>query len=90
MELAARLGKAQSFVSRLETGKVMETPGPDVLAALARELDVSVAEMLYALGYDLGEAPVPPRELPDDLSPADREAVLKYARYLAESSTQTA
>lgn len=84
-QLAAKIGKQPSYVSRLENGTAKETPPPDVLEALSRELGVSVAEMLESIGYDIDAQPTV-RELPDSLTPAQREAVLSYARYLVERS----
>lgn len=55
-ELADSLGRPQSFVSRLETGRFVETPPPDVMAALRDQIGVTVEAQLLALGYEFDEA----------------------------------
>src|SRR5688572_16058801 len=64
-ELAQRIGRQPSLISRLETGAYKDTPPPDILAALERELGVSQREMLTALGY-LADAPPRPAGGPGD------------------------
>lgn len=50
-ELASLMGKQPSFLSRIETGAMKETPAPDVLRALHEHLGLGELEMLRALGY---------------------------------------
>lgn len=52
VELAQKLGRHQSFVSRIETGAIKETPQPEVLRAIAAALDLPMSVQLEALGYD--------------------------------------
>ena len=59
-DLASRLGKQPSYVTRLETGVTKTLPPPEELDAIARELHLSVSEMLEAAGYrivETGERP---------------------------------
>lgn len=56
LDLAYRIGRQQSYVSKLEAGDAKTTPPPDVLDALSRELGVSTAEMLEALGYHIARS----------------------------------
>jgi transcriptional regulator with XRE-family HTH domain len=58
-ELARRAGIAQGVISRIETGAYKEVPPVDVLEGLARELKLSQAEMLEALGYTVRDRPLP-------------------------------
>lgn len=52
-DFADALGRAQSWVSRLEADRMMAAPGPEELRAIAKIIPVSVAEMLAAMGYDI-------------------------------------
>ncbi len=52
-EFADLLGKAQSWVSRLESGATKETPSPEDMAVISQALGLSVLEMLQAAGYDI-------------------------------------
>lgn len=54
-DLAERIDRDPSYVSRLETGRQKETPGPDEARRLASALGVGVADLLLRLGYDLEE-----------------------------------
>lgn len=50
-DVGARVGKSQSWVSRLETGMQKTFPEPEEIAALADVLQVSPRELLEAAGY---------------------------------------
>lgn len=54
-ELAFRIGRAPSWVSRIETGGQRNLPEPDIMHKLAAELGVSVADLLDAAGYEVYE-----------------------------------
>lgn len=57
-ELAYRIGRAPSWVSRMETGGQRTLPDPDVMRALANELRVTMPDLLEAAGYlQPGERP---------------------------------
>lgn len=53
--LSIAIGRNPSYISRLEVGIAKETPPPDVMLGLERELGLSVAEQLEALGYPVRE-----------------------------------
>jgi transcriptional regulator with XRE-family HTH domain len=55
-QLATEIGKQASYVSRLINDEIKEVLPPSDLEALARVLGLSQAEMLRALGYQLGES----------------------------------
>lgn len=52
-ELADRIGRDVSWVSRLERGYLKEIPQPEMMEALADALGLTVAQMLDAAGYDV-------------------------------------
>jgi transcriptional regulator with XRE-family HTH domain len=52
-ELAERIGRDTSFVSRLERGAMRELPPPDVVNAMAEALGITVSSILDAAGYDV-------------------------------------
>lgn len=54
-ELGVRIGRDGSYISRLETGRMKETPTPEDLRGLARHLGVTVPAMLAAAGYDVDD-----------------------------------
>ena len=56
-ELAFQIGRAPSWVSRIETGGQRTLPDPDVLSAIAKALGVTVAELLDAAGYKVTDDP---------------------------------
>lgn len=60
-EIAFRVGKAQSWYSRLEKGELVNLPEPETLRELGCVLELSMPELLEVAGY---------------LSPDDREHVL--------------
>lgn len=88
LELSNRIERSPSYISKVETGGLRETPPPDVLEAFSRELQISVSELLEAMGYNL-QSLATVRELPDDLTPAQREAIISYARYLASQDQRS-
>lgn len=49
--LGAAIGKSQTWVSRLEAGRLRLFPDPATLRALAAALDVTPAALLIAAGY---------------------------------------
>jgi transcriptional regulator with XRE-family HTH domain len=58
-DLAARVGIAQSTLSRIENDRFVEAPEPRVLRAFSEILGVPEPEMLLALGYRISEdAPI--------------------------------
>ncbi len=57
-ELAARSGVPRSTIQRLESGEIVTTPNPSVLAILAPHLDVPLADLYIAAGIQQ------PTELP--------------------------
>lgn len=50
-DVGSRVGKSQSWVSRLETGMQKTFPEPEEIAALAGALRVTPRELLEAAGY---------------------------------------
>jgi transcriptional regulator with XRE-family HTH domain len=76
--LAEALRKDQSWVSRLETGAMKDTPSPEDMDALSRTLRLPVREMLQAVGYALDEPQF------SDAFPADdpRAEVVRRLRLL--------
>jgi transcriptional regulator with XRE-family HTH domain len=60
-EFAYRIGRAPSWLSRLEHGGQRSLPEPEVLRAIADELGISPADLLEAAGY---------------LDPGDRQTAL--------------
>ena len=54
-ELAFKLGKQPSYVSRIVNDEYKGTPPPNELAILQEELGMSQLAMLAALGYDVSE-----------------------------------
>lgn len=54
-ELAARIGKQPSYVSRLEQGEIKVLPPPEELAAIADVVGVTVLDLIDAAGYDVRE-----------------------------------
>lgn len=55
--LASAIGRSQSWVSRVETGMMKTLPEPEALAAIAKALGVTVAELLDAAGYKVTDDP---------------------------------
>lgn len=51
--LADKIGKGQSWLSRLESGTMKEIPTPEDLTLLGDALGVTQAELLAAAGYDV-------------------------------------
>ena len=65
-EMARRLGVAQNTLSRIETGVTRETPNPDFLNGVERELGLTITEQLSLVGYRLvsdSGNPFPPGSL---------------------------
>ena len=56
-ELAEKIGRRPSLISRIENGDYKETPPPDIIAGLAEALRMPQYRLLQALGYDVGPAP---------------------------------
>lgn len=92
-ELAFRLELEQNAVSRLESGYA-RWPDPGLLADIARETGVSVAELLTAAGYlpatNAPAMPEPPtprlytmlmERMSHDLTDDDRQVVDESIRY---------
>jgi transcriptional regulator with XRE-family HTH domain len=52
-EMARRFGVAQNTLSRIETGVTRETPHPEFLNAVERELGMTITEQLSLVGYRL-------------------------------------
>lgn len=50
-DLADQIGKASSFVSRVETGEMKEMVTPEDLNAIARVLSLDVGDLLQRAGY---------------------------------------
>lgn len=61
-DLAERIGRSASYLSQLVNDQKQETPPPDVMAALERELGIPQATMLRLWGYDLPVSPRPELE----------------------------
>jgi transcriptional regulator with XRE-family HTH domain len=59
-DLAYHIGKDPSYLSRLERDLLKDLPTPDVLVALARELDIPETRLLRALGFLQGDQPLRP------------------------------
>lgn len=76
-EVSNAVRMSPSWYSRLEAGKVANTPPPETLHALARVLRVPSAELLAALGYRLEDAPVTTMDLMD---PERAELIRKLER----------
>lgn len=55
-DLAFALGMAPSWLSKLEKGDLTHPPAPHILEGLSKELKIPQAQMLEALGYDVGIA----------------------------------
>lgn len=85
-DLAYRIGKDPSFLSKLERDLLKEIPEPAVLHALADALGIPEPRLLEALGYRVREEPVaPPRVGPDRAALIDaieRELTESDARVL--------
>ena len=64
-ELAARIGKSPSYVSKLINDVAKETPPPHVMAAIERVLEIPVAVQLRSWGYDIPNGPTPAYTDPD-------------------------
>lgn len=58
-ELADAIGKQRSFVSRLESGELKETPSPEDLRAIGRTLGIPMRSLLVSLGYLDPDEPEP-------------------------------
>ena len=50
-EMSRRLGVGQNILSRIENGIARDTPAPELLASIERELGIPVGEQLSLLGY---------------------------------------
>lgn len=75
-ELAARISKQPSYVTRLETGEMKTLPSPEELAAIGEALDLPMPVMLAAAGYALDDEPAdddPVEAVIAELRPAMRE-----------------
>lgn len=69
-ELAYRIGRAPSWLSRLENGGMKSLPEPDILRTLATELGVTMSDLLQVAGYltsaerqQVNENPFPPSDI---------------------------
>lgn len=78
--LAARAGCSKSYISEIETGK--KFPSGRVLRNLARELDVSIYELIDST--DLADDIIGHIAIMRELSPEDRRAVARHAAGLLE------
>jgi transcriptional regulator with XRE-family HTH domain len=105
-DLAAKLCRTDSYVSRLETGKIL-TPPPEVTSVLARELGVDETRLVRLIGYlstvpedsesprDPSFAPSDPRSrvialLPMLDDPANAKSAADYIDWLLERSSRGA
>jgi transcriptional regulator with XRE-family HTH domain len=50
-QLEERIGKEANYITRVETGRI-DTPPFDVIASIARELDVSMGDLFFFEGVD--------------------------------------
>lgn len=73
LELALRLGVAQSTVSRLEGDEYVQAPKPELMAAIERVLGIPQPVMLSAIGYSIGENAPPYDELATSLAAVARK-----------------
>lgn len=46
-----RIGKSDNYITRVETGRI-DTPPRDVIAEIARALDVSISDLYFSDGID--------------------------------------
>lgn len=53
--LSLAIGRNPGYVSRIEVGSSKETPPPDVMEGLSRELGLPIAAQLESLGYRVRE-----------------------------------
>lgn len=83
-DLADRIGKSPSYVSQLINGEKKDTPPPEVLEALDRELGIPIEESLRMWGYDIGTAG-PKAALPFD---SERAAIMAAIPNLTESEAR--
>ena len=67
-ELASLIGRDNSFISRLETGRISNTPDARTIHDLHKALRLSKTEMLRALGYLDEEAEIGDIQQHDDLA----------------------
>lgn len=72
-DVAARIGKQPSYITRLETGATKTLPPPEELAGIGDALGLSMAEMIEAAGY-----PVSAPSAWDDSE--DVEEIAEHAR----------
>lgn len=80
-EVARRLGKQPSYVSRLENGDTKTLPPPHELRQIGQAIDLSVEEMLRAAGYIDDDAPDDAAErVIDELRPLMREIAWSRSR----------
>lgn len=84
-ELAARIKRQPSFLSRLENGQNANPPEPAVLKALTNVLGLSRKQMLISMGY-LDESDIAPSSgfnVDDYFEPADsRRALISFVMAL--------
>lgn len=59
VELARRLRKSASYVSQLINDEKKDTPPPEVMAGIERELGIPMLTQLRAWGYNLPPAAMP-------------------------------
>lgn len=52
-DFSLAIGKAQSWVSRLESGALKETPAPEDMRLITNVLGLPAVDMLRAAGYDV-------------------------------------
>lgn len=50
-DLGLAIGESGNYISRLETGRLKKFPEPPTIRALARELGLTVEEILLGAGY---------------------------------------
>jgi transcriptional regulator with XRE-family HTH domain len=78
-ELAAKIGKQTSFVSRLINDDIKETLTPADMEAIERVLGIPQPVMLRILGYGIPEGP-PPTYVDNRLGPTDRPGAGRHPR----------
>lgn len=83
-ELSLRMGKNQHYISQIL--KRDHVPSINKMAMIAKELDLSVADLLEGPGADLDTAMLA-RKL-NTLTPAQRDAVMRMIDSLRQSSDE--
>lgn len=75
-ELADKIGRRPSLISRIENSDYKETPPPDIIAGLAEALDIPQYQMLAAMGYRVGDV----QDSEEEIDPEIEELVALLRR----------